>query len=368
MPLRSMRSLRNLLIASAIAVTSAGGFAVSASAAEPANLLDPTSLMSTLAPDKQTPTSDEVTIEQPAPKASLKAPNTLASAAQTFTVSADEFKTQTVVTLDRSVALTSQVGSYSVYANADATSATYVKPTPDGAQVIFAASNEDQVDSFRVGLPVSVSSVESQADGSIFVDQSDEKNLFIRAPWARDSKGADLPTRYEFEGNILVQKVEVTAQTEYPVIADPAWDYTRDYGIGSTTPEEAQLTLHGCFNCSFPVTGAPRNFPSAGQHLPLTVGLWSFACTFRNEDYRPIPGHHAWGYIFDAASGHVDGLGSWISFDFFQKAGESTYSLRVYGYIVNDNPTGLGRPAYLTGATANWYVFAQNMSNISIIT
>jgi hypothetical protein len=298
----------------------------------------------------------------------LKSADGETSASSTFTVSANAFKAHTVVTLDRSVSFTNQVGEYSVYANANATTATYAKSTPDGAQVIFAAADESELGTFQVGLPIDASSVDTRADGSLFVDQSDGKNLFIRAPWARDANGVDLTTWYVLTGGVLVQKVDVSGQTAYPVIADPAWDYTNDYGIGSTTPEEAQLTLHGCFNCSFPVTGAPRNFPSAGQHLPLTVGPWSFACTFRNEDYRPIPGHHAWGYIFDAAAGHVDGLGSWISFDFFQKTGESTYTLRVYGYVVNDNPTGVGRPAYLTGATAEWYLFSQNMSNIGIIT
>jgi hypothetical protein len=359
------RSLCNVFIALVLAVTSVGGLAVSASGAEQIDLLDPMTLMSTLAPDKETPTSEEVTLEQ-SPPSPIARSRMLEP--QRLTISADEFETQTSVTLDGSVSFADQVGDYSVYSNGDATAAVYAKPTPAGAQIIFAAANKSELSSFRVAIPLNMSTVDSRADGSLFVDQTDGAGLFIRAPWARDANGADLPSRYEFDGSVLVQKVDVTARTAYPVIADPAWDYTNDYGVGSTTPEVAQLTLHGCFDCSFPVPGAPRNFPSAGQALPLTVGPWSFACTFRNEDYRPIPGHHAWGFIFDAASGHVDGIGSWISFDFFQKAGESTYTLRVYGYIVNDNPTGLGRPAYLTGATANWFVFAQNMSNITILT
>lgn len=216
MSLPTVRSLRNLLLASALAITSAGGLAVSASAAQPTNLLDPTSLMSALAPDKQTPTSDAVTIEQAAPKPLLKSSSSRVNTSQTFTVAADKFKTKTVVILDKSVAFTSHVGAYSVYANANATSATYAKPTPDGAQVIFAASNNDELDSFRVGLPVIVASVSWRADGSLFVDQSDGKNIFIRSPWARDAKGTELPTRYEFDGSILVQKVDVTAHTVFP--------------------------------------------------------------------------------------------------------------------------------------------------------
>ncbi|WP_431277796.1 hypothetical protein [Leifsonia poae] len=280
----------------------------------------------------------------------------------------DELHAQTEATLDSSLSFTGQIGDYSVFANADATAASYAKPTPDGAQLIFAAREEDDLASFRVELPLESSSVEVRNDGSILADQLDGAGIYIRAPWARDANGNDLPTGYEFDGGVLVQRVDVTSRTAYPVIADPAWDYTNDYGIGSTTPEVAKLSLHGCFNCSFPVPGAPRGFPSAGQRLPLTVGPYSFACTFRIEEYRPIPDHHEYGFVFDAASGHVDGLGSWISFTFWKKPGESTYTLRVYGYIVNDNPTGLTRPVYLTGATANWYLFSRNMSNVSILT
>ena len=360
------RPIGRIVLVSSLVLATIGGISTAATAAETSDLLQPGALVGALAPDKATPTTDQVTLKQ-APDTWRKS-SAAGASARSFTVEAEEFKTTTSVSVDKTMSFIRQDGDYSVYANAGVTAATYAKPTPDGAQIIFAASEAAQLDSFEVTLPIDPSSVDARPDGSIFVDQTNGANVFIRAPWARDAEGKDLPTRYELNGTQLHQIVDVTPQTSFPVIADPAWDYTRDYGVGSTTPESAQLAMHGCFNCYFPVPGAPRNFPSVGQYLPLTAGPWNFACIFRNEDYRPYPGHHAWGFVFDAASGHVDGLGSWISFDFFQKAGESTYTLRVYGYIVNDNPTGVGRPAYLVGATANWYLFAQNISNVQILT
>ncbi|CAN5345808.1 hypothetical protein BH11ACT5_BH11ACT5_20710 [soil metagenome] len=44
----------------------------------------------------------------------------------------------------------------------------------------------------------------------------------IGAPWAVDALGAALSTRYEIEDGALVQYVDHTSSTEFPVVADPA--------------------------------------------------------------------------------------------------------------------------------------------------
>lgn len=43
------------------------------------------------------------------------------------------------------------------------------------------------------------------------------------APWAKDANGKDVPTHYEIEGNAVVQVVETSADTAFPVVADPDW-------------------------------------------------------------------------------------------------------------------------------------------------
>lgn len=45
----------------------------------------------------------------------------------------------------------------------------------------------------------------------------------IAAPWAVDANGTPLPTRYTVEGSTLVQTVETTTDTAFPVVADPSW-------------------------------------------------------------------------------------------------------------------------------------------------
>lgn len=108
---------------------------------------------------------------------------------------------------------------------------------------------------------------------------------------------------------------------------------------------------------------------STGNLLPLKVRpyagapvFWNFQCTFVQQVLTSVPGYSDWEMIFSATSKHVDGVGSSISFLVFKKPGQSNYSLRVSGYVVNDNPMGIGRLAYLTGAFYNWANFASNLT------
>lgn len=47
----------------------------------------------------------------------------------------------------------------------------------------------------------------------------------IEAPWAVDAHGNALPTHYELDGDVLVQKVETASDTAFPVTADPSWTW-----------------------------------------------------------------------------------------------------------------------------------------------
>ena len=52
--------------------------------------------------------------------------------------------------------------------------------------------------------------------------------IYVAPPWATDANGAAVPTHYEVDGNTLTQVVDFTAETAFPVVADPATyvDYT----------------------------------------------------------------------------------------------------------------------------------------------
>ncbi|MCI0156923.1 hypothetical protein KNO15_09480 [Leifsonia shinshuensis] len=59
-------------------------------------------------------------------------------------------------------------------------------------------------------------------DGSAHIaDEAGTATGFIPAPWAKDAKGNDVPTRFEVSGNVLTQVIDFTDETAFPVVADP---------------------------------------------------------------------------------------------------------------------------------------------------
>lgn len=45
------------------------------------------------------------------------------------------------------------------------------------------------------------------------------------APWAVDANGVNIPTSYSFDGRTLTQKIDLSAVTAFPVVADPKVDW-----------------------------------------------------------------------------------------------------------------------------------------------
>ena len=43
----------------------------------------------------------------------------------------------------------------------------------------------------------------------------------FQTPWAKDASGALVPTHYIVQGSTLIQQVDVTSATTFPVVADP---------------------------------------------------------------------------------------------------------------------------------------------------
>ncbi|CAN7329322.1 hypothetical protein LJR078_001884 [Arthrobacter sp. LjRoot78] len=68
------------------------------------------------------------------------------------------------------------------------------------------------------------------------------------------------------------------------------------------------------------------------------------------------------GFRFLTAAGHVDGLGSSISFD-FDKYGplETTTFLSVSGWIADNDLGDAGNHLYVIGAEESWQAFAVNI-------
>lgn len=254
--------------------------------------------------------------------------------------------------------------------------AAYVQPIRSGVRVLTAIAGSDAPRSYDYDLGVPAGThLRQNALGFLLIALDGSALGQLLSPWAKDANGVDVPTSYLFSDGTLTQVVDLDSPNiAYPVLMDPAWTYVHTAHIGNKTPAQVRSKLINCFNCIFPVEGAPQNFPSADQSLPLIVRpfigspvYWNFHCYF-GSSYYAVDGNKSWfGYYFRAAADHVDGAGSTISFDFNPRWSPNAPSyiyteLVVSAYIMNTDPVGVGQPAYTLAATTTWNQFAYNLS------
>ncbi|QOD11120.1 hypothetical protein [Rathayibacter toxicus] len=309
------------------------------------------------------------------------APTTLLSATESRTVSdvaidppsgAAPFS----VTLPRSATLQANSGALLSYATDRPDVIALASATGAGASFLVGIGAADAPSdySFDFHFPQGTRSA-PDAESGFDIDLPGDRDGHIFPAWAKDAEGRSLPTHYSWDGDRLTQVVALDHAHAFPVLADPAWSYERNIDIGNANPGKARAVMHNCFNCFFPVEGAPEKFPVPDQYLPLVVRplpllpAMNFNCVFREEVYYPPESGdlYKWGFVFDTAPGHVDGDGSWISFAIRNKpirSDEVHWVLTVYASIENDNPVLVGRDVYVTGATAKWNDFASNLARI----
>lgn len=111
--------------------------------------------------------------------------------------------------------------------------------------------------------------IDSSGDAGFFQDGREGAYVPVDAAWATDATGAPVPTHYEVRGDRLVQIVTPTADTIYPVVADPTWGW-RNAAWG--------LTLSRLETASIKDYAAAASFCAAlarNQKLTLACGLWS---------------------------------------------------------------------------------------------
>ena len=105
---------------------------------------------------------------------------------------------------------------------------TYTAPVvkTDGSIAItnvLTSVNAANTFEYRFGLPKGVRLVLDASTGA--VDAVDAKGAWVAGvatPWARDARGADVPTRFELNGNSLTQVVATRSNAfAYPIVADP---------------------------------------------------------------------------------------------------------------------------------------------------
>lgn len=217
---------------------------------------------------------------------------------------------------------------------------TTALPTSVGLQLVSVIADASAPTEFSYSLRLPSEAVVYRASSGALVveDGSDEGIGKFEAPWAVDADGREVPTHFEYEGGALRQVVEHSAsEYTYPIVADPAWSYTYTAAArqgngalvtGSEVPWDVYTELKRCFNCSFPVSGAPKAYPKKGQLIKLNAS--PFTCINVPAPVRFYPlgsaGSGSPDWYFTAEAGHFDGEGSKISFDFYKPKG---YPVRI---------------------------------------
>ena len=201
--------------------------------------------------------------------------------------------------------------------------------------------------------------LQKSADGYLMVSGNQVIGA-LSLPWALDATGKPLKTHYEWKNNVLTQVLDENLSTlTFPVLMDPAWNYVLQYNL-RFSPEANFNHLQNCFNCYFPVPGAPRNYPRYGDLLPLTMLGGNFECTmgstYQSARYRE--------FQFDATRNHIDQFGSRIAFQMTYAGSQSV--LIVRGYVVNDFGGKIGQWVYTNGAGAMWQSFATNLNSLTL--
>lgn len=276
--------------------------------------------------------------------------------------SPDELQATGIRILD-AVGSAKEVTGISVFNTDSASARSYVQPTPTGVRLLTALNSRSAPTEYTYEFDVQTGTQALDIGGGILsLEQPDGSSAGLIMPaWARDAAGKELSTRYSWNENVLTQTIDLDVPNiVFPVLADPNWSYSFRTTTGSTTPAQGWSLLHNCFNCYFPVAGAPRAFPTLGSLLPLRVG-WvgvidaDFTCLMD----RIEPADRMWK--FAAWGKHVDGFGSWIAFGLHKNALNQNV-LEVGAFIVNDLPMGIPNPIYTEAAVMNWQGFANNLA------
>ena len=93
----------------------------------------------------------------------------------------------------------------------------------DGVQALIKIAGPDSPTRYRFESAIPEGHVGTvQPDGSVMIsDAVGYQQGVITTPWAYDHNGHSIPTQYTVEGTTLVQSIDHSQATAYPVIADP---------------------------------------------------------------------------------------------------------------------------------------------------
>ncbi|WGD37755.1 hypothetical protein [Lysinibacter sp. HNR] len=123
--------------------------------------------------------------------------------------------------------------------------------------------------------------------------------------------------------------------------------------------------FHNCFSCFFgdlATTGVPKKMPSEGTVVPLRVGVVGTFTVRKGKEWY-FPTRNNFGWVFIAEPGHLDGAGSTISFDYYDRV-DGQFVQTVSAFIKND--FWAGNEVYKFGAANTWNYMANRLGQMII--
>lgn len=111
------------------------------------------------------------------------------------------------------------------YDNADDFTTTVLPKNDGSVQIVTVLESADAPTDYTYTITGSVGShLQLQDDGGVALLSADgDWEGGVAAPWAKDANGDAVETSYSVDGNTLTQHVSATADTVFPVVADPWW-------------------------------------------------------------------------------------------------------------------------------------------------
>jgi hypothetical protein len=159
------------------------------------------------------------------------------------------------------------------------------------------------------------------------------------------------------------------------------WEYNNDYttnvhargpdgrivdGGSLVTLDDVWKELHRCFNCNFPIGGAPAEFPKVGDHIPLEMRIAGVQAANLPVEVTQIKRTaDAIDIEFATLPGHEDGPGSTIHFHWTEQDGAPHLAIR--GYITEGPGSESGpfaapeRVGYTALAKVVWQPYIDNV-------
>ena len=109
------------------------------------------------------------------------------------------------------------------FKNTEDSSSTVLAKQDGSVQIAVVIESADAPHDYDFTISGSEESqLKLEDDGSVsLVDAHGDWEAGVAPPWAKDANGGALPTSYTVDGNVLTQHVGFSADTAFPVVADP---------------------------------------------------------------------------------------------------------------------------------------------------